>query len=89
MLEQLLTSSVLVTFGSIGLLICGLTGRIPPMNDFFWIWLAWRENHWPKAVGWFIAIILTGNIAMAAYLLIRLFKLPPGATAERLLLRDP
>ena len=40
MLEQLLTAGVLVAFGSLGLLICGLAGRIPPTDDFVWIWLA-------------------------------------------------
>ncbi len=40
MLEQLLTSGVLVAFGSLGLLLCGLAGRLPPVDDFVWIWLA-------------------------------------------------
>lgn len=40
MLEQLLTSGVLVALGSVGLLLCGLAGRLPPLDDFLWIWLA-------------------------------------------------
>jgi hypothetical protein len=39
MLEQLLTAGVLVGFSSLGLVICGLAGRMPPIDDFFWSWL--------------------------------------------------
>ena len=56
---------------------------------FFWLWLAWREQHWVRAAAWLIAILLLGNLAMAAYVLIRLYKLPRGAGVERFLLRDP
>ena len=55
----------------------------------FWLWLAWRERTWPARIGWLIAILLLGNIAIAIYMLMRLAKLPKGAGPEALLLRDP
>lgn len=55
----------------------------------FWLWVAYKERSWPARLGWLIAILLLGNIAMAIYLLIRLFRLPADAKIERLLLRDP
>ena len=38
---------------------------------------------------WLVLILAMGNIAMAAYALIQLWKLPPGARIEDLLLRRP
>jgi hypothetical protein len=35
----------------------------------------------------FVASMLLGNIAMALYMLVRLFRLPAGAGPEQLLLR--
>lgn len=54
----------------------------------FWLWVAYKERSWPARLGWLVAILLLGNIAMAIYLLIRLFRLPTDAKLERLLLRD-
>ena len=53
----------------------------------FWLWLAWKERTWLPRVAWLVAILLLGNIAMAAYLLIQLFRLPKTATLEQLLAR--
>lgn len=53
----------------------------------FYLWLAYKETSAVARVLWFIAIMLLGNIAMSAYLLIQLFKLPSDAKLERLLLR--
>ena len=53
----------------------------------FWLWVAYRENSWAARLAWLVAICLLGNIAMAVYMLIRLFRLPPDAPIERLLLR--
>ncbi len=53
----------------------------------FWLWLAWRERRWLPRLVWLIAILLLGNIAMAAYMLIQLFRLPTNATLEQLLAR--
>lgn len=42
----------------------------------FYVWVAWKEQS-PAARGlWFIAIIALGNIAMAAYMLRELFRVP-------------
>lgn len=53
----------------------------------FWAWVAYRERTWGSRLGWLVAILLLGNIAMAVYLLIRLFQLPRGASVQDLLLR--
>jgi hypothetical protein len=54
----------------------------------FYVWVAYRETGWPARAGWLIAILLLGNIAMAIYLLNRLFRLPVDAGVDRLLLRE-
>ncbi len=46
----------------------------------FWLWVAWLETTWLRRISWLIAICLLGNIAMAIYVLIRLFRLPRTAT---------
>lgn len=51
----------------------------------FWLWLAYRERTWPSRLAWLVAILLLGNIAMAIYMLIQLFRLPRTATLEQLL----
>jgi len=38
-------------------------------------------------IGWLLAILVLGNIAMATYMLIQLFKLPANAKIEELILR--
>lgn len=55
----------------------------------FWVWVAWRERRWTARIGWLIAILLLGNIAMATYLLRALFRLPADAPLEQLLARRP
>jgi hypothetical protein len=46
----------------------------------FWLWVAWLEPTWLRRISWLIAILLLGNIAMAIFVLIRLFRLPRTAT---------
>jgi Protein of unknown function (DUF1475) len=53
----------------------------------FWLWLAWKERAWIPRLAWLVAILLLGNIAMAAYMLIQLFRLPKDAPLEPLFLR--
>ncbi len=53
----------------------------------FWCWVAYRERTWPVRIAWLVAILLLGNIAMATYLLVLLFRLPENASWEQLLLR--
>lgn len=35
-----------------------------------WFWIAWREACWPTRLLWLAAILLLGNFAIAAYILI-------------------
>ena len=53
----------------------------------FWFWVAYKERTWLARVAWLIAILLLGNIAMATYMLIQLFRLPTDAKLEQLLIR--
>ncbi len=55
----------------------------------FWLWVAYQQRTWTARLSWLVAILLLGNIAMAVYVLIRLFQLPKDASWEQLLLRKP
>jgi hypothetical protein len=56
---------------------------------FFWFWafVAYRERTWPVRIGWLVAILLLGNIAMAIYMLLALSRLPRNARAAELFLQ--
>ena len=54
----------------------------------FWLWVAYKERTWGARLLWLAAICLLGNIAMAIYMLIKLFRLPADAPVEKLLLRE-
>lgn len=54
---------------------------------WFWLWVAYKEASWAPRIAWLIAFLLLGNMAMAAYMLLQLIKLPRDATIEQLLLR--
>jgi len=51
----------------------------------FYVWVAYREATHLRRALWLVAILLLGNIAMAVYALIHLFKLPAEAGVEELL----
>jgi predicted permease len=53
----------------------------------FYFWVVYQEASVLRAIAWFFLIMLLGNIAMASYMLIRLFRLPASATLEDVLLR--
>ena len=53
----------------------------------FWLWLAWRERGGLRSVAWLLAILLLGNLAMATYVLIQLFRLPTTASVGQLFTR--
>ena len=36
---------------------------------FGWLWIAWRERSLPRAVLWGLATLVTGSLALFAYLL--------------------
>jgi len=51
----------------------------------FYVWLAYKERRWLPRIGWLIAILLLGNMAMSAYVLLQLRKLPADQPLGRLL----
>jgi hypothetical protein len=53
-----------------------------------YLWIAYKEKTWGRRIVWFVLLMLLGNIAIAVYVLMQLFRLPPGATMEDLLLRE-
>ncbi len=53
----------------------------------FYVWVAYKERGWLPRAAWFVLIMALGNIAMALYVLIQVFRLKPGEGWERLLLR--
>lgn len=55
----------------------------------FYLWVAYKEPRWLARILWLIAILLLGNIAMALYMLVQLFRLPRNAGIEQLLVRQP
>ena len=53
----------------------------------FFCWVAYKETKmWARLV-WLLAILLLGNIAMAIYMIIQLFRVPADASLETVLLR--
>ena len=54
---------------------------------WFWAWIAYKETSNVARAAWLLLILGLGNMAMAAYMLIQLRKLPAGAGPEQLLLR--
>ena len=54
---------------------------------WFWLWIAYREPSRVASGLWLVVILLLGNMAMAAYMLLQLWRLPPGADMKTLLLR--
>ena len=53
----------------------------------FFCWVAYKERSWVARILWLVAILLLGNIAMASYVLIHLWRLPSNASIRDLLLR--
>ena len=52
-----------------------------------YVWIAYRERGWARRILWFVLLVGLGNIAIAVYVLIRLYRLPPEAGVAELLLR--
>ena len=50
-------------------------------------WIFYKEGSWGRRALWFVLVMSLGTIAVSAYLLIRLYRLPPGGSVEDLLLR--
>ena len=53
----------------------------------FYAWVFWLERGAVRRLGWLIAILALGNIAMAGYMLLRLFRLRGDASAEDILVK--
>jgi hypothetical protein len=51
----------------------------------FYVWLAYKERRWAPRIGWLIAILLLGNMAMSVYVLLQLRRLPEGEPMATLL----
>lgn len=51
----------------------------------FYVWVFYKELSATRRLVWFVAIMLLGNMAMAAYVLIKLRHLPPTAGMQTLL----
>lgn len=45
----------------------------------FFVWVAWKEQRHLARALWFVAIVLLGNLAMAAYMLRELFGIRAAA----------
>lgn len=51
-------------------------------------WIFYKEASPGRRALWFVLVMTLGTIAVSAYLLIQLYRLPPGSSVEALLLRD-
>jgi len=55
----------------------------------FYVWVFYKERSAAGRAGWFVAIMLLGNMAMAAYVLRELSRLRDGEPVSAMLLRRP
>lgn len=53
----------------------------------FYVWVAWKEKSLAARLLWFVAIILLGNMAMAAYMLAQLFAVPTSGPLDEVFTR--
>ena len=53
----------------------------------FFVWVAWKEQTLAARVLWFVAIMLLGNMAMAAYMLVQLFSVPASGPLDAVFTR--
>lgn len=53
----------------------------------FYCWIVYKETSWLARAGWLAGVLLLGNIAMAVYALIQLFKVSADASVEDVLIR--
>lgn len=54
---------------------------------WFWLWILYKEASLGRSLLWLVLFFALGNLAMAAYVMIQLFRLEPGGGVEDLLLR--
>ncbi len=55
----------------------------------FYAWVFYKETRWNGRLLWFLAIMGLGNMAMAAYVLRELHRLPDNEPVAAMLLRRP
>ena len=53
----------------------------------FYVWVAYKERGPAGRILWFVLIMCLGNIAMSAYVLRELFRLPANVNIESILWR--
>ena len=53
----------------------------------FYVWVFYKEMRWLPRAGWFVAIMLLGNMAMAAYVLLQISRLAEDEPASVILAR--
>lgn len=53
----------------------------------FFVWVAWKERSFAARLLWLVAILLLGNLAMASYMLLELFRVPAVNTVHELLVK--
>jgi Protein of unknown function (DUF1475) len=53
----------------------------------FYAWVAYKETSLAARLGWLVAILILGNIAMSIYVLLQLSRVPPTARLAEALLR--
>jgi hypothetical protein len=52
----------------------------------FYVWVFYKETRWLPRAAWFIAIMLLGNMAMSAYVLLQLWRLKRDQNASSILI---
>jgi hypothetical protein len=45
----------------------------------FYVWVAWKEQTLAARILWFVTLIALGNLAIALYMLVQLFRVSPTA----------
>jgi len=53
----------------------------------FFVWVGYKEKEVAGRILWFVLIMCLGNIAMSAYVLRELYRLPEGEKVESILWR--
>lgn len=54
---------------------------------WFWLWAQYKERTTFARIAWLVVFLATGNMGMAVYMLITLYRLPKNATIDDVLLR--
>ena len=86
-------ASTVVALWKIPAEVIGHPWMIATLFDAYWgfltfyCWIVYKEPGWGARLGWLVGVLLLGNIAMAVYALIQLFRVPATASVEEVLLR--